>query len=71
MPFNTMLKTLFESDVISDGNQTVGEAVIGVKVFESDVISDGTQTHKSEKNDNPQFEGDVISDGAQTVALLM
>ena len=35
---------LFESDVISDGTQTLCSDCITVFAFESDVISDGTQT---------------------------
>ena len=34
----------FESDVISDGTQTVFGTKISFVLFESDVISDGTQT---------------------------
>ena len=34
----------FESDVISDGTQTMRLMLEVVLVFESDVISDGTQT---------------------------
>ena len=36
---------MFESDVISDGTQTVDSMIFAVRVFESDVISDGTQTN--------------------------
>ena len=35
---------MFESDVISDGTQTVVLYVLLPAPFESDVISDGTQT---------------------------
>ena len=35
---------MFESDVISDGTQTVNLSKARVILFESDVISDGTQT---------------------------
>ena len=35
---------MFESDVISDGTQTLGFAISIVLLFESDVISDGAQT---------------------------
>ena len=42
-----MTRIEFESDVISDGTQTVEEALKIVKWFESDVISDGTQTIRS------------------------
>ena len=35
----------FESDVISDGTQTISEPLVLTLLFESDVISDGTQTH--------------------------
>ena len=35
---------LFESDVISDGTQTISFIIIETRWFESDVISDGTQT---------------------------
>ena len=34
----------FESDVISDGTQTLSEQPTNSGLFESDVISDGTQT---------------------------
>ena len=34
----------FESDVISDGTQTVKFNLKCIRPFESDVISDGTQT---------------------------
>ena len=34
----------FESDVISDGTQTILTEMQSVQMFESDVISDGTQT---------------------------
>ena len=34
----------FESDVISDGTQTIKAFLNAVGRFESDVISDGTQT---------------------------
>ena len=36
----------FESDVISDGTQTLCEPRNSGRWFESDVISDGTQTHR-------------------------
>ena len=35
---------MFESDVISDGTQTIAPEFVGSSLFESDVISDGTQT---------------------------
>ena len=35
---------MFESDVISDGTQTLHLSVKSMNAFESDVISDGTQT---------------------------
>ena len=35
---------MFESDVISDGTQTVAFLFRHKPLFESDVISDGTQT---------------------------
>ena len=35
---------MFESDVISDGTQTIMEIATALNTFESDVISDGTQT---------------------------
>ena len=58
----------FESDVISDGTQTmVSDAKIIVR-FESDVISDGTQTHRRLHSAAAQFESDVISDGTQTIS---
>ena len=34
----------FESDVISDGTQTLANTNTTTRGFESDVISDGTQT---------------------------
>ena len=34
----------FESDVISDGTQTLFFCNVPQRMFESDVISDGTQT---------------------------
>ena len=34
----------FESDVISDGTQTIQDVETELLAFESDVISDGTQT---------------------------
>ena len=34
----------FESDVISDGTQTLAWRLAALAEFESDVISDGTQT---------------------------
>ena len=37
----------FESDVISDGTQTMGRYGWAATQFESDVISDGTQTPPS------------------------
>ncbi len=37
---------MFESDVISDGTQTLIFEGFSDFVFESDVISDGTQTNK-------------------------
>ena len=39
------MELLFESDVISDGTQTILQATESVAKFESDVISDGTQTY--------------------------
>ena len=36
---------MFESDVISDGTQTLRNRHMLYRQFESDVISDGTQTH--------------------------
>ncbi len=39
-----MTDTLFESDVISDGTQTLHANTAAHVAFESDVISDGTQT---------------------------
>ena len=38
------LDRLFESDVISDGTQTMAVLICALTMFESDVISDGTQT---------------------------
>ena len=35
---------MFESDVISDGTQTILNKLNKLEEFESDVISDGTQT---------------------------
>ena len=35
---------MFESDVISDGTQTILFLIYIKMLFESDVISDGTQT---------------------------
>ena len=35
---------MFESDVISDGTQTLQHSLRFPVLFESDVISDGTQT---------------------------
>ena len=56
----------FESDVISDGTQTLS-SVLGIAFsFESDVISDGTQTLPEQDCFADQFESDVISDGTQT-----
>ena len=37
---------MFESDVISDGTQTIIIIILIMIMFESDVISDGTQTHE-------------------------
>ena len=38
------MRSMFESDVISDGTQTDCERQMPLPEFESDVISDGTQT---------------------------
>ena len=43
MPYMPQDKA-FESDVISDGTQTLACGIIAKCEFESDVISDGTQT---------------------------
>ena len=56
----------FESDVISDGTQTVKKMRMMYHKFESDVISDGTQTGSIKKVAALLFESDVISDGTQT-----
>ena len=58
----------FESDVISDGTQTVPADEQQSTMFESDVISDGTQTAAWRKPFTSSFESDVISDGTQTNA---
>ena len=41
---------MFESDVISDGTQTMKTGTKTLTPFESDVISDGTQTQISFAN---------------------
>ena len=56
----------FESDVISDGTQTLATFNNCLIRFESDVISDGTQTFASVVRQKTEFESDVISDGTQT-----
>ena len=38
------MRVVFESDVISDGTQTLAAYAAAYAEFESDVISDGTQT---------------------------
>ena len=53
----------FESDVISDGTQTVSVPYAALATFESDVISDGTQTVTPQYQAIPKFE----SDGTQTL----
>ena len=58
----------FESDVISDGTQTLLDCRRRWREFESDVISDGTQTKGVQGEFYPWFESDVISDGTQTCA---
>ena len=59
----------FESDVISDGTQTMGAQGNTTLAFESDVISDGTQTHQPQQQLSQPFESDVISDGTQTLVM--
>ena len=61
----------FESDVISDGTQTILLLRHPALMFESDVISDGTQTLTEEIEAEPKFESDVISDGTQTSTLFI
>ena len=56
----------FESDVISDGTQTIQGKPTQANPFESDVISDGTQTIMQGQDAPIRFESDVISDGTQT-----
>ena len=63
---NHLFYHMFESDVISDGTQTVTVASAPGTAFESDVISDGIQTKKLLISSTCLFERDVISDGAQT-----
>ena len=53
----------FESDVISDGTQTLDSQYSVESAFESDVISDGTQTIYFSHRPKFAFESDVISDG--------
>ena len=60
----------FESDVISDGTQTVIVLRVFGALFESDVISDGTQTIQFSGFRPGMFESDVISDGTQTFSAL-
>ena len=57
----------FESDVISDGTQTLQFSIFPKYRFESDVISDGTQTIPPMMLQPCWFESDVISDGTQTL----
>ena len=63
------LPPAFESDVISDGTQTLLREASVRLWFESDVISDGTQTANSPMQGRGPFESDVISDGTQTELL--
>ena len=58
---------MFESDVISDGTQTLHGSEKYYQKFESDVISDGTQTPLRQGRARVWFESDVISDGTQTI----
>ena len=67
--FSTVLSLEFESDVISDGTQTVFADSQTAELFESDVISDGTQTPVCFAAIKMLFESDVISDGTQTLHL--
>ena len=60
------MRLRFESDVISDGTQTMKTGTKTLTPFESDVISDGTQTCAAACTDAMPFESDVISDGTQT-----
>ena len=59
-------ESAFESDVISDGTQTLRLIMLRPLPFESDVISDGTQTYYNFQQPQHLFESDVISDGTQT-----
>ena len=61
----------FESDVISDGTQTLGTADLLANMFESDIISDGTQTGEEFEVKGNKFESDVISDGTQTHGVTL
>ena len=61
-----LLFRVFESDVISDGTQTILRHIRHNEPFESDVISDGTQTQNFKNLYQRLFESDVISDGTQT-----
>ena len=58
--------TLFESSVISYGNQTLKEDMNKAYMFESSVISYGNQTVNAFLKYSVKFESSVISYGNQT-----
>ena len=66
-----MLFCKFESDVTSDGTQTLYISYTSAYKFESDVTSDGTQTSLHNLANSRQFESDVTSDGTQTEILYV
>ena len=65
-----MLRTWFESCVVSDGNQTIVCVVGAAAGFESCVVSDGNQTRSLSTSRPWWFESCVVSDGNQTVSDL-
>ena len=57
---------MFESCVVSDGNQTSISSRVVLLLFESCVVSDGNQTGRGARRWANPFESCVVSDGNQT-----
>ena len=61
-----MMLTVFESDVILYGGQTLRCSAVPSPLFESDVILYGGQTETGADSQIAEFESDVILYGGQT-----